>query len=219
MHPLKLAPLFLALTLLVGCADRADIEPGLDLVEIAGQPVQKATSKEQRVWREFTHSEVDASFQYSRVASYEATVLVVLKKDHISDPFGKPVPLDMVLAWGPFADTSLLEKFNIKLHKRYYSWRTEHPSYNGESVYRLAENLANTHFIASSPEVFDEFRKIPEGSVVRFTGYLVNVKNNTSNATFKTSMKRSDSGWGACEVIEVLTFEVIRNTNDGILGN
>lgn len=200
----------LVATLLGGCGRTSDIPANLDVPAIADEPVQSSVDRDESGFRTFTHPDVPPSFQYNRVASYEATALVVVKKDNVSDPFGEPVPLDLVLAWGPFADTTLLEQFNIKLHKRYFTWRTESPSFNDTSVYRLADNLANTHFIASSPEVFDEFRKIPEGTVVRFTGFLVNVKNTETGGVFKSSTTRRDSGWGACEVVEVTSFEVIQ---------
>lgn len=209
-----LLALAVAACLLGACADSSDIPGDLNLPEISGEPIQtNLTSKEDKVFRPFENPEVPGNFEYRRLAAYEATVLIVLKRDNINDGFGKPVPLDMLLAWGPFADTSLLEQFNLKLHKRHYSWRTDVSSLNGQSVYRLADNLANTHFIAANPEVFNELRKIPEGSTIRFSGYLVDVRNTENNGLMKSSTKRSDSGWGACEVIEVTHFEVIRETD------
>jgi hypothetical protein len=71
----------------------------------------------------------------------------------------------------------------------------------------VIEHSANTHVIATDAHVGLQLKRLRAGQVVRLTGSLVDGLSD-DGASIHTSLTRSDSGAGACDVMLVESVEV-----------
>lgn len=67
-------------------------------------------------------------------------------------------------------------------------------------------SAANTHVIPADDAVRAELFELKSGDVVRLTGQLVEV-TGPKGFTMRSSLRRDDSGDGACEVLYVRGVE------------
>jgi hypothetical protein len=104
------------------------------------------------------------------------------------------------------SDNRVLESFEITQSVRFYSWRprNEMPIAREEVI----EHSANTHVIAADEHVRSQLKRLRVGQVVHLTGVLVDGVRD-DGTYIKTSLTRSDSGAGACEVMLVEDVEVL----------
>ena len=102
------------------------------------------------------------------------------------------------------SDNRVLDAFEITQSVRFYSWRPvkELPIRRQDVV----EHSANTHVIPADPAVRFQLSRLRVGQVVHLTGFLVDAARN-DGVFIKTSLTRSDSGAGACEVMLVERVE------------
>ncbi len=137
-------------------------------------------------------------------AHYEITARILSREDYHFDPLSDLIPEDLALGWGPMSDNRVLEAFEITQGARFYSWRPTRPL----PITRQAviEHSANTHIIPANPAVAGQLKRLRVGEVVHLTGYLVNGLRD-DGAYINTSMTRSDSGAGSCEVMLVEQVE------------
>jgi len=151
----------------------------------------------------------DAGRGMSRVASFDAQVLVLSRRDYVkqeSDPLSRLSPVDFAVAWGDAARIDVRDGFRIQQPWRRYSWRYEKPvvreGTEPEEVAMFRESTANWHIIPGSAAVAMDIDDVDEGEVVRLRGHLVDVDLG-SGRTARTSRVRTDQGDGACEIFLV----------------
>ena len=144
-------------------------------------------------------------FVIVKVARFEVTARVLGKERYWIGREAELVPYDLALGWGRMSDTAVLEKVSISQHGRYYFWSVrEYPIPRAEII----SSSANMHLIPSNDEIRDAIGSVRRGQVVRFEGYLSRVLG-PNGWRWNTSMTRSDTGNGACELVWVESFEVI----------
>ena len=76
----------------------------------------------------------------------------------------------------------------------------------GLSESDVNRHSANNHLIPADGEIKKEISKIRKGDIVEITGYLVSLKaTNPEGETYdwNSSLTRTDTGNGACELIYV----------------
>jgi hypothetical protein len=138
-------------------------------------------------------------------ASYDITARILSREDYHFDAIADLVPEDLALGWGPMSDTRILQGFDISQGYRFYNWRPRH----GLPVPRevVIEHSANTHVIPADAGVRSQLRKLRVGQVVHLTGLLVDGVSSDGRSV-RTSMTRTDSGPGACEIMLVQDVEI-----------
>jgi hypothetical protein len=143
-------------------------------------------------------------------ASYDITARILSREDYHFDAIADLVPEDLALGWGPMSDTRILQSFDISQGYRFYNWRPRH----GLPVPRevVIEHSANTHVIPADAGVRSQLRKLRVGQVVHLTGLLVDGVSSDGR-TVHTSMTRTDSGPGACEIMLVQDLEIQAPSN------
>ncbi|MFL6604711.1 MAG: hypothetical protein ACJ8R9_25710 [Steroidobacteraceae bacterium] len=139
-------------------------------------------------------------------AHYELTARILSRENYRFDTLADLIPEDLALGWGPMSDNRVLESFEITQSARFYSWRPVHdmPIPREEVI----EHSANTHVIAGDEHVGSQLKRLRVGQVVHLTGVLVDGVRD-DGTYIKTSLTRSDSGAGACEVMLVEGVEVL----------
>jgi hypothetical protein len=143
-------------------------------------------------------------FALEAVATYELTARVLRTKRYHGGPGSKIVPVDVAVAWGRMSDQSVLDQLKISQSNRFffYRWSTTPPIPPAEIV----AHAANMHVIPANNDVAWMVRWLRAGQLVRMRGYLVNV-TGPGGFRWNTSLSRSDSGNGACELYYVESVE------------
>ena len=139
-------------------------------------------------------------------ARYDITARILGREDYHFDGLSDLIPEDLALGWGPMSDNRVLQAFEITQGARFYSWTAKRmPPIPRQAV---IEHSANTHVIPADAVVARQLKRLRVGQVVHLNGYLVNGVRD-DGAYITTSLTRSDTGPGACEVMlveEVDTF-------------
>jgi len=143
-------------------------------------------------------------FTLSAVATYAVQARVLHTKRYWADA-ADLVPYDVALGWGPMSDQAVLDQLRVAQSNRFffYEWREAPPIPEKE----IACHAANNHLIAASAEVAKIIRKLRAGQVVKLRGYLVNAVK-PGGIRWATSLSRTDTGNGACELFYVESAQV-----------
>jgi hypothetical protein len=75
--------------------------------------------------------------------------------------------------------------------------------------------LSNNHLLPANPFVADAVMKARKGDQIRFKGWLVSYGQKGAPYSRGSSTVRDDRGNGACEVVYVTEFEILREANAG----
>ena len=133
-------------------------------------------------------------------ARYDITARILGREDYQFDALSDLIPEDLALGWGPMSDNRVLQAFEITQGARFYSWRPKQTLPIPRQA--VVEHSANTHVIPADAVVARQLKRLRVGQVVRLTGYLVNGLRD-DGAYINSSLTRSDSGAGSCEVMLV----------------
>jgi len=137
-------------------------------------------------------------------ARYDITARILSREDYHVDRLSDLIPEDLALGWGPMSDNRVLRTLEITQGARFYSWVPK----QALPISRRAviEHSANTHVIPADVDVRRELKRLRVGQVVHLTGFLVNAVRD-DGVYINTSLTRSDSGPGSCEVVLVERVE------------
>ena len=138
-------------------------------------------------------------------ARYDITARILAREDYRFDRLSDLIPEDLALGWGPMSDNKVIRAFDISQSVRFYSWMPK----QALPIPRQAviEHSANTHVIPADAGVARQLKRARIGQVIHLRGYLVNAVRD-DGAYITTSMTRSDSGPGSCEVLLVEQVEI-----------
>jgi len=143
-------------------------------------------------------------FRIKALARFSVTARVLSRADYHWDDGASLVPTDLALGWGRMSDTAVLDKIDISQSNRFYFWHTRHyPIPRAEII----DSSANMHLIPSDKAVERTIESTRIGDVVTFDGYLVEA-DRPGGFRWRSSMTRSDSGAGACELVWVQHFDI-----------
>jgi hypothetical protein len=139
-------------------------------------------------------------WQLSLRARYDITARILGREDYHFDALSDLIPEDLALGWGPMSDNRVLRAFEISQGARFYSWLPK----EALAIPRQAviEHSANTHVIPADAAVRRQLKRLRVGQVVHMRGFLVNAARD-DGAYIHTSLTRSDTGPGSCEVLLV----------------
>lgn len=134
-------------------------------------------------------------------AEYELTGVIKSKNKYFDFP-SQISQYDFTMGWG------ILNKKGIHNYIRYSQsgrWYRFKYSYDAPvSGDYIAEHSANVHIIHKDKKVLKQVKKMKKGDFVKLKGYLVDVDFNEPGAElWQSSLSRSDTGDGACEVFYV----------------
>lgn len=138
------------------------------------------------------------------LARFSLSARVLARADYRWDMLAPLVPVDLALGWGRMSDTAVLAKVDISQSSRFYFWRVrEFPIPEQEVV----ESSANMHLIPADSTIERAIKRSRVGDIVSFAGYLVAL-DWPNGAKAVSSLSRSDSGAGACEIVWVESFTI-----------
>lgn len=149
---------------------------------------------------------LDQNFTAKLHHYYELEATVLMKKSYKNEWDGHIQPYDFVLAWKDMTDNNFLKKIKIKQSGRWYYYKWEE---NGIDFKRVGHNSSNTHMIPANEDIRDILDDIDEGESYYFEGYLtdLNYQDQYNDILLKSSIRRDDTGDGACERFYVTKIE------------
>jgi hypothetical protein len=117
---------------------------------------------------------------------------------------------DVCVIWGRNIETGVYKRMSFK--NRDFTCYYRYP--DRETGQLFTENaLSNNHLLPADPLVADTVLKARKGDQVRFKGWLVSYGIKGTPYARRSSTVRNDRGNGACEVVYVTEFEILRPAN------
>lgn len=135
-------------------------------------------------------------------ATYSVQAYVMAVERYRWSALSDVSPVDFALAWGPAATTSVQSSIAVTQRARWFYWRL--PSLSGmPSLPSLMESMANTHMVPATLAIREQLLSLRPGASIQAFGYLVDLESDTPALRRATSLTRTDSGAGSCEIFLV----------------
>jgi len=147
---------------------------------------------------------VKAGYQIQALARFQLEARVLGVERYRFDRGAELSPIDLALGWGRMSDTAVLDRITISQSGRSYYWRTpQFPIPRRE----IEASSANMHLVPANEAVARQLSGVRRGHVVRLGGYLIEARG-ADGWRWRSSLTRTDTGNGACELIWVERLEV-----------
>ncbi len=147
----------------------------------------------------FAHGE----YQLTPLADFELEARVLSVEKYSMDGGARLSPIDFALGWGPMSDSAVLSHFRINQGARFF---TIYPDEQAIDIGTAMLNASNMHLIPADGALEDRLKRVKPGNIVHLRGQLVSVLG-PNNFTWSSSLTRTDTGNGACELFYVQSIE------------
>lgn len=147
---------------------------------------------------------LDDDYMVTPLASYEITALVLSRENYYFDKGADVSPVDFALGWGAMSNQAVIDNLKIWQGPRHFAWKASRFPIPRRQI---ECSSANVHIIPANMEVRDAIDEVCKGSVVTMKGYLVKV-TDAKGYRWVSSLRRDDTGDGACEVMWVEELHV-----------
>ena len=144
-------------------------------------------------------------YHITRKASFIIHARVLSTERYFLKREGELSPIDLALGWGPMTDQAVLDRLDISQSGRWFHWRYEGSPPVPEQ--QIITSSSNMHMIPASSYISRQLKQLRKGDVIWIEGYLVDADHD-SGWRWRTSMTRTDTGDGACEVVYVESLSV-----------
>jgi hypothetical protein len=122
------------------------------------------------------------------------------------DPGAHLVPIDLAVGWGPMSDQQVLDRLHITQSMRFFWFEYQNPPPIQKE--QIISHATNIHIIPSTPGLAASCKALRYGALVHLSGELVEATGPHIN-TWRSSLSRTDSGNGACELLYLEDLEVL----------
>src|SRR5512133_1473961 len=162
-----------------------------------------------------TQPETAATWTYrnhtlTSLATFEIRARVLSAERYRFDRAAELSPVDLALGWGPMSDSQILAAFSIEQRDRWYFWRAAHmPIPEAEVI----GHSANMHMIPANEGIARRLKAARVGQLVHLRGQLVRA-DGKDGWHWVSSLSRTDTGDGSCEVIWVESVQVADRPKD-----
>lgn len=145
------------------------------------------------------------SFHLKPLAVFSIDARVLHRKVYRYDNQAALVPVDLALGWGPMSDQQVLDQLSISQSGRFYWYQYRQPPIPKEQI---ISHSTNVHIIPSTPAIASQCKSLRAGSLIHLTGDLVEA-TGPGIGSWRSSLTRTDSGNGACELMWVKEMSVL----------
>ncbi len=168
------------------------------IVTAAEEPLQTETRAPVFEYRGYT---------IKPLADFQVTARTLSTQRYSLDREAELSPIDLALGWGRMSDSGVIDQLHISQSGRFFFWR-----YDNQPPIPTAEIVshgANMHMIPATPAIEQQLQALRPGEIVSFSGLLIEA-SASDGWSWRSSLSRSDSGAGACEVVWVDAVRVVR---------
>lgn len=148
----------------------------------------------------------DGKFHLQPLAHFALEARVLHRKIYRYDRGAALVPVDLAVGWGSMSDQAVLDRLTISQSARFfwYEWRGQAPLAREEIV----AHATNLHLIPANKAIERQCKSLGAGDLIHLRGLLVEA-TGPEIGTWRSSLSRTDSGNGACELVWVEEVEKI----------
>ena len=133
------------------------------------------------------------------LACFSIEARVLHRKTYGYDQGAKLVPVDLAVGWGPMSDQSVLDHLTISQSMRFFWYEYQSPPIPQEQIISHSTNL---HVIPATSRIASFCKSLRQGELVQLKGELVEA-TGPRIGTWRSSLSRTDTGNGACELMLV----------------
>jgi len=145
------------------------------------------------------------SFKLTPRARFTAEVRVLSRSRYWLGTLADVSPLDIAVGWGAMSDSAVLKKIDVSQSGRFYFWHyDDEPPIPREII---ETHSANWHLVPADNSTWSMLRSLRVGDIVTIDGMLVDLERPDAG-TMNTSLRRDDTGAGACEIIYVVRASI-----------
>ncbi|MET0068324.1 MAG: hypothetical protein ABW076_18420 [Candidatus Thiodiazotropha sp.] len=143
-------------------------------------------------------------FRITPLARFDIRAKILSKKYYSMGRESDLSPIDLALGWGQMSDETVLKTIRISQSNRFFHWGVDEFPIPRKEIETHASNM---HIIPADYPTEAALKRARKGEIVRFSGYLVKV-DTQDGWHWSSSLSRSDTGNGACELVWVEAFQV-----------
>ncbi|MEP6686119.1 MAG: hypothetical protein ABJB22_05020 [Verrucomicrobiota bacterium] len=138
-------------------------------------------------------------FHLKTLAHFSLDARVLHRRIYRYDHNAALAQVDLAVGWGPMSDQAVLDKLEISQSARFfwYEWR-QLPIPQDQII----SHATNLHLIPSTPQIASECKSLRTGALIHLSGRLVEA-TGPEIGTWRSSLSRTDTGNGACELVWV----------------
>jgi hypothetical protein len=215
---IKIIFLFSLALLIISFIQQNKLPPKNEILKsVYLDPIQDQTSKSA-----FNIEKGGITYSIKPHYSYEINGLVVAQYDSENwlDVFHKNDLIntrDLCLVWGSNVKTDVFHKYRYK-HGEFTCFLKFDGSYEDyvrpENQFSFSQ-ISNNHLLPATQAIHNEMKKTNIGDQVSFSGYLVDYSYDVGQGEWQrtTSTTRGDEGNGACEIVYVTNFKILKRAN------
>lgn len=144
------------------------------------------------------------NYTITPLAEFSLQARVLSTQRYQLDRAAQLAPVDLALGWGRMSDETVLSKINISQSGRFYFWRVEQFPIPREEI---ESHSANMHMVPADGTIARQLSAIRVGQRVRIQGQLIEARG-ADGWTWRSSLTRTDTGNGACELVLVKSLAV-----------
>jgi hypothetical protein len=140
------------------------------------------------------------------LAGFSVNARVLSREDYSYGIQSDLSPMDLALGWGRMTQGNVLQQLDIRQSGRWYSWR-----YEGQPplpVKEISSHSSNMHIVPADERVARTLAKIDKDDRVRLEGWLVEIDDPQARWKWRSSLRRDDTGDGACELVYVCAVTI-----------
>lgn len=137
-------------------------------------------------------------------AAFDVAGVVAAAERYRFDASAILSPVDLAMTWGELPERPYRGRITYGQVGRTFYWQTAE---RGLDLAYVAAHASNMHLVPADDNVERAAVRIGGGDQVRIQGLLIDV-GSARGFHWKTSLSRTDTGLGACEVIWVESLQV-----------
>lgn len=157
-------------------------------------PIQKNTQSEP-----FIVEKDGKKYEITPLKDYVLSGVVLSKKGY-SDYGSKLAPYDFAFAWGELINPENRKGVDFWQSNRWYYFRTDSSQ---QDVKFIDDRSANVHLVPKNENILKAMKSTPKYKEVTYIGKLISIKGIDDNFSWSSSLSRTDTGDGACELMYV----------------
>ena len=196
--------ILLLFLLISGCNSPHPTGVEFDEIDTSRDPVQTVSPSQDHILVEWKKG----NLRITAVANYKIAALVVGTESYSYGWNAKLSPVDLALAWGKLADPQFRKHVSYSVSNRWVSFKPN-KGCPFDAAYVIS-HASNNHIIPSTMNIWYAVKTIAEKKKVALEGFLVNVSGTYEGRPvwWNTSLSRTDSGNGSCELFYVTKVRI-----------
>ena len=145
-------------------------------------------------------------FHLKPLARFSVDARLLHSKIYRYDRGASLVPIDLAVGWGPMSDQQVLDQLQVSQSMRFFWYEYKMPP--PIAAEQIVNHATNIHIIPSTPELASRCKSLRSGALLHLSGELVQA-TGPQIGTWRSSLSRTDSGNGACELLYLEDLELL----------